>query len=341
MPPLDGRLNFTGDLLDFNERELVPSKKVVDSIYKFITTRGLNRYPEYGDLQKKIAKYAGVGVEQVMITNGSDHAIDVLFRTFVGKNDKVVLPVPTFPMFEQYLKIQDCKIIKVFYKKSDFSFPLENVSNSIIKNKPKVVILCNPNNPTGTVIQVKDIDDIVKKNQNTVFVIDEAYFEFSNINSVSLINKFPNIIILRTFSKAFGLASIRMGYVIANSIHIKEMLKVRGPYSVNMLANVATIAALDDISNMKKYVNEVSGSRVIVEDFFIKNNIYFAKSNANFILFRPKDKNKLFEYFLKNNIRVRSQSAKSIEDTLRVSVGLTEQSKRFVDVYSRFLALKK
>lgn len=339
-PPLNGRLDFSGDLLDFNERAIVPSKKVTAALVVFFKNGKIQRYPEYADLQEKISKYAEVPANQIMITNGSDHGIDVIFRTFVGKKDTIVMPVPTFPMFMQYAQMIGCRVLTVPYEKKDFKFPLTEILQLLKSKNPKLVVVCNPNNPTGTVTSLKDIKIIVQNAPDSIFMIDEAYFEFSGISAISLLKKFPNVIIVRTFSKAFGLASLRIGYVIANKQYIEEMMKVRGPYAVNMAAHVAANAALDDIDDMKTYVQEVTTkAKPLVEELFKKNNIQFYKSGANFILFKPVNKNEVYEHLKKNDILVRPQSASGIEDMLRVSIGTTKQMKQFIKVYSHLLGL--
>ncbi|MEK7538319.1 MAG: histidinol-phosphate transaminase [Patescibacteria group bacterium] len=337
-PPLGGRLNFSGDLLDFNERVTTPSKKVTTALIAFFRKGKIQRYPEYADLQEKISKYAKVLANQVMITNGSDHGIDVIFRTFVGKNDTIVIPAPTFPMFMQYAQMIGCRVAKVPYEKIDFKFPAAEILQLLKNKNPKLIIICNPNNPTGSVISMKDIEVIVLKAPDSIFMIDEAYFEFSGISATSLLKKFPNIVIVRTFSKAFGLASLRIGYVIASEQHIEEMMKVRGPYAVNMAAHIAANAALDDIEDMKMYVQEVmTKAKPLLETFFKKNSIPFYKSGANFILFEPKNKQEVYEHFKKNDILVRPQRAPEIQDMLRVSIGTVKQMNRFIKVYSQLL----
>lgn len=337
-PPLNGRMDFSGDLLDFNERVITPSKKVTSALVAFFRKGMIQRYPEYADLKERIAKYAKVSADQVMVTNGSDHGIDVIFRTFVDKNDAIVMPVPTFPMFMQYAQMIGCRVLTVPYEKKDFKFPLTEILRLIKSKNPKLVVVCNPNNPTGTVTSLKDIKIIVQKAPDSIFMIDEAYFEFSGISATTLIKKFPNVVIVRTFSKAFGLASLRIGYVIASEQHIEELMKVRGPYAINMAAHVAAKAALDDIDDMKTYVQEVTTkAKPLIETFFKKNDIQFYKSGANFLLFKPNNKKEVYEHFKRNDILVRPQRAVEIEDMLRVSIGTVKQMKRFIKVYSQLL----
>lgn len=338
-PPLAGRRAFNGLLLDFNECTLPPSKKVQKAIEKFLKSNKLQLYPEYDGLEKKIAKYAGVDKKQIMVTNGSDQAIDLIFRAFTEKSDTVIIPSPSFAMFFQCAQIIGNKILSPLYRKEDLSFPLEEIFDMINKSV-KLIIICNPNNPTGTLLSVKEIEKIATKATNTILLIDEAYFEFSGISIVSLIKKYPNIVVTRTLSKVFGLPSLRLGYVIASKTYINELLKIRGPYDVNMIAYTAALATLDDLKGIKKYINEVMNkAKPMVEKFFTKNDIKFYKSAANFILYKPtiKDEEKILK---ENGFLVRPQDKINIEKNLRLSIGTVSQMKSFIETYSKVI-LKK
>lgn len=332
-PPLDGRRGFNGLLLDFNERTTPISLKVQKVIQNLLAESKLQVYPEYGELEGKLAKYAGVNENQVLVTNGSDQAIDLIFRSFTDKTDKVIIPSPSFAMFYQSAQLVGNRILKPLYKKADLSFPIRDVLE-VIDESVKLIVICNPNNPTGTPVSVSDIEKIAKKASNSIILVDEAYFEFSKNTAVPLIQKYPNIVVTRTFSKAFGLPSLRLGYVVASNIYIKELLKVRGPYDVNMVAYTAALAALDD-NKVQKYIEEVmEQAKPMVEEFFTRNNISFYKSSSNFLLYKPlvEDEEKILK---ENGILVRPQNKTNIENTLRLSIGTVEQMKQFIKVYEK------
>jgi len=331
-PPLSGRRDFSGILLDFNERTLPPSAKVQAAIQNLLKSNKLQLYPEYGDLEKKIGQFAGVKGNQVMITNGSDQAIDLIFRTFTDVGDTVIIPTPSFPMFSQSAQIMGNKILSPLYKKENLSFPLKEVLE-MINDSVKLIVLCNPNNPTGTPIPIDSIEKIAKKATNTILFVDEAYFDYSKVTTIPLIKKYPNIIVIRTLSKAFGLPSLRVGYIVASEVYINELLKVRGPYDVNMIAYTASLAAFDDLKSIQKYSSEVMNeSKPIVEDFFTKSGITFYKSAANFLLYRPIIEREV-EILKENGILVRPQDKTNIEGTIRLTIGTTDQMKRFIKVY--------
>ncbi len=320
-------------LLDFNERTKPPQSKIVRALEKFVKGQKLQVYPEYFDLEQKIAEYAGVKVNQVMITNGSDQGIDIIFRTFTEKGDKVIIPSPSFAMFYQCAQIFGNEIICPFYRKDDLSFPFEEVLDSI-DERTKLIVICNPNNPTGTAVSITNIEKMAKKANGAIVYVDEAYFEFSKITAVSLIKKYPNIIITRTFSKAFGLASLRIGYCLAEKEYIAEMLKIRGPYAVNMAAYYAACAALDDRKSMESYVDDVMRkAKPLVEKFFSQTAVPYFPSRSNFILFRPDNPENAMALLAKCGALVRPQNKQNIENTLRVSIGTTKQMKKFIEIY--------
>lgn len=339
-PPLSGRRKFSGILLDFNERTSPPSPKIQQALQDFLNADKLQLYPEYGGLERKLAKYVGVNTDQIMITNGSDQGIDLIFRTFTEFCDTVIIPTPSFAMFYQCAQIIGNKILRPLYKKGDLSFPLDELLK-MIRKPVKLIVICNPNNPTGTIVSTGDIEKIAKKAQNAIILVDEAYFEFSGVTAIPLIKKYPNIIVTRTLSKAFGLPSLRIGYIVASKTFINELSKVQGPYDINMMAYTAAFAAFDDQKGMQKYVNEVMNkAKPRVEDFFTKNNITFYPSSGNFLLFKP-DQKTTEKKLKENGFLLRPQDKPNIENTLRLSIGTVNQMKQFINVYKSVILKKQ
>lgn len=339
-PPLDGRRNFQGDLLDFNERTIDTDPGILRAIRKFIDNGKLQIYPEYSGLNKKIADYVGVSEKNIMITNGVDQGIDLIFRTFTDK-DEVVIPQPSFAMFFQAAKIAGNKIIRPLCDKDSMEFPLDQVLKTINK-RTKLILICNPNNPTGNILSGKQIALIADYAKGAIIYVDEAYFEFSKISAVGLIKKFPNIIISRTFSKAFGLGGLRIGYLVACPQYIQEMLKVRGPYDINMPAYFGAVAALENMSSTRRYVAEVMGkAKSLVEKFFVDNNIKFFPSQSNFILFKPDNPQNVFKILKENGILVRMQKQIPAVNMLRVTIGTVSQMQKFITVYKNKILIQK
>ena len=341
-PPLEGRASAGYLLLDFNEMTIEPSQKVKKALKEFVDSGRLQVYPEYGDLEAKIAKYAGVKPEQAMVTNGSDQGIDVIVRTFVKDNDKVIIPSPSFAMYYQSSNIQGAKILQPIYR-PDLSFPLEEVLD-LIEKGAKLLIIANPNNPTGTAISKKDVLKILKKakEKDVAVLHDEAYFEFSKITAKDLINDFDNLFITRTFSKTFGLVSTRLGYVLSQEKNIKELMKIRGPYDVNMFAKTAISAALEDLDYVEKYVKEVmEKSKPKLEKFFKENKVKFWPSKANFLLVKPESQKRALEILKSENILVRQRKETDIKGTIRVSIGTFNDTARFIKAYSKVIRCGK
>ena len=326
--------------LDFNERvALLPAgfAKALSGI----DLEQLSVYPEYGLLEKAIAQYAGAGQSQVLACNGSDEGIRIAFDCFLRKGAKVVLPWPSFAMFEQYARIAGGKIAKVLYGK-DLSFPAQRVLQAICA-KTGAVVLCNPNNPTGSAIKKKDIERILKRarQKNSLVFLDEAYYEFSGETAAGLIKEFDNLIIARTFSKAFGLAGLRLGYVLSCSENIKEMRKVASPYSVNSIAALLGRNALLKRQYMKAYVKEVRLAKKIFEKGLKKIKVQFYPSNANFVLARFENSKTVLGKLREQGILVRDRSSDELlDDCIRITIGTRGQMRKFLDKLAGILARK-
>lgn len=338
-PPLEGRASKGYLLLDFNEMTISPGPKVRRAIKDFVDSGGLQKYPEYGDIEAKIAEYAGVEAGQAMLVNGSDQGIDVVMRAFLEKGDKVIIPSPSFAMFEQSAQLQGAEILQPLYAQNNLSFPLEEVLN-LIDEQVRLIVVCNPNNPTGTAVLLEDLLKVLKKakDNGTAVLHDEAYFEFSGITAKDLISRFDNLFVSRTFSKTFGLASLRLGCILSQKENIQELLKIRGPYDVNMTAKAGLSAALSDTSYVSDYAAEVmQASKPKLEQFFRENNINFWPGAANFLLLKPESPEKILKGLEAEGILVRPRTGPNIEGTIRVSVGAIKDTEKFIRAYSKLL----
>ncbi len=338
-PPLEGRRSFNGLLLDFNEAIVPISQEVEKALIKFVKSNKLQIYPEYGNLVKQISQYVGCKEKEVLITNGSDQAIEIIFRTFTSEKDEVIIPSPSFALFYQCAELNKNIIIRPKYSEKG-SFPLKEILDTI-NEKTKLVIICNPNNPTGTLVYINDIEKVLIQAAkfNAVVFVDEAYYEYSEVTAISLLEKHDNLVITRTFSKAFGLASLRIGYLVASKKVINEMLKVRAPYDVNMVSKIAATAALEDCENMKKYRDEVMiKSKLILEEFFRKNKIFFLESSSNFILFKIPNANKVFEELTTKGFLLRPINFKE-ELYFRITIGTIKQMEQFILVFKNLISI--
>lgn len=331
-PPLDNRRTYRGLLLDFNERTVPPSQGVRRALQKFATRDSLQVYPEYFDIIKRVARYVKSKPGNILLTNGSEQGMDLVFRTFTEVGDQTIIPTPSYSMFYQFAALCGNKVLMPTYSATG-AFPLSDVLESITE-KTKLIVICNPNNPTSTLISSRDIVRIARVAKNAIIYIDEAYAEFAGISAISLIKRYPNIVISRTFSKAFGLGSLRVGYLVASPMYIAEFLKVRGPYDINMAAWHAAKVALQEQASMRRYVREVmKQAKPLVEKFFAEIKVPYLPSRSNFILFRPINALRTFEILRANGFLTRLQNRPPFQDTLRVTIGTVSQMKQFVAAY--------
>lgn len=333
-PPTQER---TGKLrLDFNENSLGCSPKVIERLQR-INEEDLSIYPSYGELLEKISEYIGLPTTQIVATNGTDEALKCFFDTFVEQGEEIILLSPSFAMFRVYADIAEANVKEVLYNE-DLTFPVEGLLNAI-NSETKLILIANPNNPTGTSINDDDLRKVLNKAENALVVVDEAYYDFYGKSAIPLINEFKNLVVTRTFSKAFGLAAIRLGFIVSNKEMIKEMRKVLSPYSVNGLAIDCAIATLDDIDYVEKYVNEIKKSKEILYNEFKKLGIKFFPTDANFFIANFEDDcNRIYEELKKRNILVRDRSKYPLlKGCLRIGIGTLKQTQQFLDILNDIL----
>ncbi len=338
-PPLEGRAAKDYLLLDFNERTTGASPKVKKALKEFIDSDRLQVYPEYGDLESKIAEYAGVKPGEAMVTNGGDQGIDIISRAYLDEGDKVIIPFPAFAMHYQSAGIQGAEILEPRYKERG-ELPLEEILDLLGDEKVKLIILCNPNNPLGSVIPIEDVERILEKakEKDVAVLHDEAYFEFSKITCKDLIEKYDNLYIIRTFAKAFALVATRAGYVISQEKNIRELSKIRGPYDVNMFAKIAILTALSDIKYMEDYVKEImEKSKPKLEQFLKERNIFFYPSKANFLLLRVANPQKIIDGLKSKGILVRPKTGPDGKDAVRISIGTLKDTERLIGALGEIL----
>ncbi|GAG08939.1 unnamed protein product, partial [marine sediment metagenome] len=247
-----------------------------------LTDEDLAAYPEYAEFKIKLASYLGIKEGNLLLTNATDEAISVIVQTYINEGDEVLIPVPSFAMFRFYAQVAGAKISEILYK-NNLEFPTKKVLNKISK-KTKLIVLCNPNNPTGTQIDKKDIIKILEKAKDSIVLVDEAYNQFSKESCTELIDDYENLIVIQTFSKAFGLGGLRLGYILSNDANIKDIGRVLSPYSVNSAAVKSASAALDDKEYIDWYVMQVLKGKKYVLEEFEKLKIKVYTTNANFFL---------------------------------------------------------
>ena len=339
-PPLEGRAKEGHLRFDFNERTTPPHRLVREAIGQYVGSGEFQVYPEYGDLNEIIANYIkGVESSQIIAANGSDQAIDIIYRALVGRGDNVIIPAPTFAMLEQSAHIQGANIISPRYEGENLDFPFDEVMDKI-KPGIKLVVICNPNNPTGTTLAKDKSEAIIKKAKEAGagVLVDEAYHEFApDCSVVDLIGKYFNLFITRSFSKVMGISGLRAGCAVSQEKNIRELMKIRGPYDVNMAAAAAMKALRhpEVVDDIKGYISEVMEvSKPTLEKFYEENGIKYYPSDAGFHLLEDKDR--VLTNFLKSKeILVRPRS--DPPGTVRVSIGTREDTRKYMEAFQEYL----
>lgn len=335
-PPLEGRSVEKHLLLDFNERTLPISDSVVNALCDYIQSGQIQRYPAYGDITEKLAVYTDMQSDQLMITNGSDQGIDLVIRSALSAGDQAIIPGPTFAMYEQCARVENAEIFSPFYDR-DKGYPTAEVL-SAIDAKTRLIVIALPNNPCGTVVSSEDIELILKAAPNAVVLVDECYYEYSGKTVVGLVNDYPNLVVTRTFSKTWGLPSLRFGFLVSQAENIEQLLKVRGPYDINQLAVVAADAALTEPGYTKDYVQEVmNDSKPLFEGWLNEQGIEFWPSSANYVWAFPSRPQQIADFLQSKGILVRPKKNKEGELGLRITLGNLEQTKRLIEQFGSFV----
>ena len=330
--------------LDWNESTVPPSNIVIDAIYDLIKKNRLHWYPPYLNtpLLESIANYCKVETDNIQYFAGSDSLHEYIIQACIEPNDSVVVVTPTYDNFRAVVSSFGGKIFN-YELDEPFNCHIKDLISYIKSVNPKLVYICNPNNPTGTTYSYNDLEYLINETSNSLIIIDEAYYEFTGITLASLVSSYSNFIVSRTFSKAFGLASFRIGYCIANRSIITTLNKVRNPKSVSLFAQFAAHKALEDISYVKKYVKNVESSKVIITSFFDDYRIKYFVGGGNYILVNTNGlgHEKLILFLNENNILVRDLGhIQSLQNYLRITLGLEKHTLKLVNVFKLFIKNK-
>ena len=295
----------------------------------------LNLYPDdnYTQLKEAIVNYIGCKIENISVGNGSSELLDLCVKTFVDTNELILSLDPTFSMYSIYAKIVNSRYIGAG-EGNDFTINVDDVIKSIKENDPKLTIICNPNNPTGTIIKRDDVLRIVKSTDNVV-IVDEAYMEFSNESVVDEIENYDNLIVVKTMSKAFSMAGIRTGYLIANEELVKTIEKVRPPYNLNSISALLATKALKQKDKMLSYVENLKVEREKIYEKLLDMGVKGYKSGANFVFFSSKVDN-LAEKLIDNDVLIRKFGGK-LDNYYRVTVGSPKENETFLDAMKKIV----
>lgn len=323
-----------------NENPLGASKKVIAGLKEDMNS--LHRYPDPYCLTLKEALGAKlkVEVEQLIIGNGSDEIIKIIGESFLDEGDKVLVGVPSFSEYDYISNLMGAELIKVPLK--DFTYDLGGILK-MIDPQTKIIFICNPNNPTGTKVLKEDLDNFMRKVPKEVLVVfDEAYSEYASENYYSGLNYleqgFPNVLVLKTFSKAYGLAALRIGYGIGNRELISWITKAKEPFNVNELAQRAAFLALEDEEHLSESlrVNE-EGKEFLMKEFLERGFTPY-ETDANFLWVDLKrDGDKLFKDLLAQGVIIRQGSVFGYPEFMRVTIGTEIENKALIAALDKVL----
>ena len=324
---------YTGEakvLLDANENSLGSP-----------LTKWYNRYPDpyQQKLKEKLAFVKQIAANQIFIGNGSDECIDILFRTFCepGKDNIIICP-PTYPMYEVSANINDVTIQKAPLL-SDYQLNIAHIEQ-LVNAHTKIIWICSPNNPTGNSLDRIDIETILNHFEGIV-VVDEAYINFSKQKSfVQSLIDYPNLVVLQTLSKAWGLAGLRLGMCFASPQIIGYMNKVKAPYNINIVTQELALQALEEVGQVNDMIKLLVDMRIALAEVIasMPHVIKVFPSDTNFLFVKIPQARKLYEYLLSQGIIVRDRSALELcEDSLRITVGTEQENTALVDAMYQWI----
>lgn len=299
-----------------------------------------NRYPDplQWELKSELSKIKGVPSENIFIGNGSDEAIDLAFRIFCNPGmDNVIICPPTYGMYEVCANINDTQL-KIIPLKDDFQLDVEGIKNAIDDNT-KIIFICSPNNPTGNSMKMMDIKYILNSFEGMV-IVDEAYINFSRQKSfISELTGYANLMVIQTFSKAWGLAALRLGIGFASGDVIDLFNKVKPPYNINEASQLLALDALQEHLQVNKWIREIVDERVKLAKsltaFSFVERVF--PSDANFLLIQVKNADELYKFLIENKIIVRNRSKEILcENCLRITVGTPSENILLLETLNQF-----
>jgi len=311
------------------------SKKVLEKL-SHIDSRKINHYyPENTELIEEISSYTGVGVGQIMLGDGCDGCLGLIANTFINKGDTIIIPTPTFHRYEFHSSIMGGA--PLFVPMKNFEMSSADILSS--SNGAKIIFLCNPNNPTGKGIHKNILEEIIR-NFRGIVVVDEALADVTAINGFELSKKYNNLIFVRSFSKAFGLASLRIGYIISNQDLINEIKKTSSPFKVNGIAQELSVEALRDREYIRESKDHIDKNRA-----FLINSLHSlgfactASITTNFLVDVSKintDSKIVVELLNKHGVLVTDAAVFRVPDSkyIRVAIGTENENKKFIEVMS-------
>jgi histidinol-phosphate aminotransferase len=328
--PLEGRRTLLR--LDFNESTVGPSPKVVDAI-RALRPSAYATYPEYAGLTEAFAGSLGVPAAHVEAFNGVDAAIRAVFDAYGERGATFLTTTPTFGYYEPCAQQQGMVLDAVPYE-PDLGYPLSAITTRLA-TAPRLFFVCNPNNPTGTLLEPAAILALARGAPDTLVVVDELYVAFTGQSVVPAALELPNMIVLHSLSKAAGIAALRLGFTVGHPAVLDRLRRVTGPYDINMFAVVAGQAALADPDHMRRYVAEVQAAKTWTVAQLQRLGVRHAAGGGNYLLaWPPGECARVVQALREAGILVRSMAGKPVIDgSFRLTVGTRGDMQRFVSAF--------
>jgi histidinol-phosphate aminotransferase len=325
-PPLGNR---EGLRLDFNENTAGCSPRVLEKLRR-LGGEALARYPVREPAERAVAAVFGVSPEELLLTNGTDEAIHVICETYLEAEDEALVIVPTFAMYEIYAAATGARVVSIPAGR-DFGFPTADVLAAITP-RTRFIAVANPNNPTGTFAPISDLVAIAKAAPDASLLVDEAYFEFSGETMSFRWRELPNLFVSRTFSKAYGMAGLRIGVLMGSADQMRVLRRASSPYNLNSVALACLPEALGDQDFIRNYVDQTMLGRRALESEIETWGVRFWPSRANFVLMYLGDRSREFISAMRaRGILVRDRSSDyGCKDCVRITVGIAEHNQRLL-----------
>jgi histidinol-phosphate aminotransferase len=323
-----------------NENPLGPSPLAVRAIRQALSQ--LHRYPDGSGyyLKQSLARFLSLAPEQILLGNGSNEIIELALKTFLKPGGEVISPVPSFLVYEKAVQALGGK--NIFVPLRRFTIDLEAMLGRIA-SRTQIIIINNPNNPTGTTIKRKTWERFLRSLPERILILlDEAYIDFVDEpecpNGLDYLSTGKNLIVMRTFSKAYGLAGLRIGYGVTRPDLADFINRVRQPFNVNALAQAGALGALKDRAFYEKTISVIRKGKKTIESGLTRMGLYYVPSQTNYVLIKvPLPGQVVFEAMLKKGVIIRSMKSYGLKDYIRVNVGLPEENRRFLTTLRQVL----
>lgn len=339
LPVYESNTHYAEIIVDANESPANLPAAILQKINELVTDYSFNRYPQINayDLRARIGKMYNLPPENVQVGNGSSSLLNAFCQMFAGR--KIMYPEPSFSMYQVYTQLAQAQSIP-YLLEADFSLNTQSLIKQIQEEQPDMVIICNPNNPTGNFTKIEELCQVLE-NTDCLVLLDEAYIEFNTESCISYLEKYKNLAILRTFSKAYALANLRLGYVLADSELIHLLGRLLLPYQVNGLTLLIGECIVDNLEAYQPQIQQIITARQALEQELSTLGFTVVPSATNFVFFYHQNKalmQDLAEFLAENLISVRNYTNKDIlKNGIRLTIGTTEENIEVLSVIKEFI----